>query len=873
VSGTEEMVDAEEVKIDVVVPIKVRDLSSEFDLLDTYVISELKKIGVWVASPDTTVDQDIANRIRRRLQLQVEHQQEEEMRAKKAKEKKSKKAPSKPRKARKKTIRQMGKAKPRKSSVMSVEDAATSILVGDTGSLKPRKGKAYYRGLTDRETSLPVDLTEVSIDDEPIIEKVEASVTAEILEKALASDEIKEALGGAEAPSPEQLGALKAEVEAIQAAQKAAREETKEQESKLDTLVKATLTGPPRELDIIESPEPIPVESDEAIDVLDTEDSGATSAVASVEATEEQTPVEITLPENVTVRELSERMGVKSKDILSQLISRGVMAANINLTLDKKVVEEVCLALNFIPNFVSFEESIVEEQLHEEKPEDLQPRAPIVTVMGHVDHGKTSLLDAIRKTRVAAGEAGGITQHIGAYHVESGGQKIVFIDTPGHAAFTRMRARGAEVTDIVVLVVAADDGVMPQTKEAIDHAREADVPIVVAINKVDKSDSDPQRAKQQLAEHQLIAEDWGGDAVMVEVSAIQGTNLDTLLEMILLSSEMRELNANPNRSASGVVLEARLDKGRGAVASLLVQNGTLRVGDPFIAGMSMGKIRAMFDDNGQSIGEAGPSSAIEILGLNGVPLAGDLFQVLENSGRAKQIVEQRRQQEKERERVQLSKVNLDDLYAQMEAGQIKELAVVVKADTQGSAEVLVDSISELGNEKVKIRAVHSGVGAISESDVLLAATSKGIVVGFNVRPEQNAKVMAEKEGVDLRLHTVIYELTQEIEKALVGLLEPTFTEVQDGTAEVRDIFKVPKFGVIAGCYVQEGSIRRNSDARLLRDHVVIYEGKIESLRRFKDDATEVKTGYECGISLSNFNDVKPGDVIEVFSQKEVSGQL
>ena len=868
-SGIEEAVEAEEVKLDAVAPIKVSDLSSEFDLLDTYVISELKKIGVWVVSSNTAVDQDIANRIRRRLQLQVERQQEEEMRAKKTKEKKSKGAPSKPRTARKKTIRQMGKAQARKRLVVSAEDTA-SILTGGTGSLKPRKGKAHYRGLSDQGVALTADLTEVSIDDAPIIQKVEASVTADILEKALAADELKEALGGAKAPSPEQLGAFKAEVAAMQAASKAARKETEERKSEAASKAESILTAPPRELGIIETPEPI---SSESIDVLGIGESDATSATASVEATEGKPPVGITLPENVTIRELSKRMGVKSKDILSQLISRGVMAANINLTLDKEVVEEVCLALNFIPNFVSFEESIVEEQLHDEKPEDLQPRAPIVTVMGHVDHGKTSLLDAIRKTRVAAGEAGGITQHIGAYHVESGGKRIVFIDTPGHAAFTRMRARGAEVTDIVVLVVAADDGVMPQTKEAIDHAREADVPIIVAINKIDKSGSDPQRAKQQLSEHQLIAEDWGGETVMVEVSAIQGTNLDTLLEMILLSAEMRELKANPNRSASGVVLEARLDKGRGAVASLIVQHGTLKVGDPFIAGMSMGKIRAMFDDKGKSIAKAGPSSAIEILGLNGVPLAGDSFQVLDDSGRAKQIIEQRRQQKKERERVQLSKVSLDDLYAQMEAGKIKELAVVVKADTQGSAEVLVDSISELGNEKVKIRAVHSGVGAISESDVLLAATSKGIVIGFNVRPEQNAKAMAEKEGVDLRLHTVIYELTQEIEKALVGLLDPTFTEVQDGSAEVRDLFKVPKFGVIAGCYVQEGFVRRNSDVRLLRDHVVIYEGKIDSLRRFKDDATEVKTGYECGISLSNFKDVKPGDVIEAFSQKEVAGKF
>jgi len=581
---------------------------------------------------------------------------------------------------------------------------------------------------------------------------------------------------------------------------------------------------------------------------------------------------EVMLPESVTVKELCEKLGVKSKDVLRELLSRGVMAS-INQTLDQKTLTEVCMAFNAIPRFVSFEEAVMEEEKFEEKATDVKGRAPVVTVMGHVDHGKTSLLESIRKTKVAAGEAGGITQHIGAYHVNINDRRIVFIDTPGHEAFTMMRARGAKATDIVVLVVAADDGVMPQTVEAINHARAAKVPIMVAINKVDKPEADPQRVKQELTKYELLAEEWGGDTVMVEVSAREKTNLDLLLEMILLSADMLELKANPLRPAMGVVLEARLDKGRGAVAAVLVQNGTLKVGDTFIAGAAYGKIRAMFDDRGNPVIEAGPSSAVEVLGLQNLPQAGDSFQVMDDTVRARQIGEYRQTKIREKELVKSSRVSLDDLYAQMQSGEVKELPIVLKADAQGSVEVVEDALHKLSTDKVKIRIIHRGVGAISESDVLLASASNAVVIGFNVRPEQNADAAAEHEEVEIRLYTVIYDIANEIRQAMLGLLEPTVKENYQGKAEVRQTFRVPKQGTVAGSYVLDGTVTRNSEVRLLRDNVVIYEGRVGSLRRFKEDVAQVKAGYECGIAIANFNDIKVGDVIEAFVKERVEPQL
>jgi translation initiation factor IF-2 len=506
-------------------------------------------------------------------------------------------------------------------------------------------------------------------------------------------------------------------------------------------------------------------------------------------------------------------------------------------------------------------------------PEDKVTRAPVVTVMGHVDHGKTTLLDAIRSARVAEREAGGITQHIGAYAVQVNDRNVVFLDTPGHEAFTMMRARGARVTDVVVLVVAADDGVMPQTREAIDHAKAAGVPILVAINKIDKPDSNPDRVKKELADLGLTPEQWGGSTVMVEVSAKKKQNLDLLLEMVLLVTELSELKANPKRNASGTVLEAKLDKGRGPVATILVQDGTLRVGDTLIAGTIVGKVRALIDDRGRQLKSAGPATPVEVLGLGGLPQPGDAFQALTDAAKARQIAHFRQNQAKERALgAKGTRLTLESLQAQIAEGGVKELPIIVKADVQGSAEVLSDTLTKLTDEKVKVRIIHSGVGAINESDVLLASASNAIIIGFNVRPDRNAADIADRESVDIRQHSVIYNVVDEMKKAMAGLLEPTFKEVRIGTATVRDTFKVPKFGTIAGCMVTDGRITRSGDAqaRLLRDNVVVYEGRIGSLRRFKDDVSEVKAGFECGIGFDRFNDIKVGDVIEAFVVERVA---
>jgi translation initiation factor IF-2 len=493
--------------------------------------------------------------------------------------------------------------------------------------------------------------------------------------------------------------------------------------------------------------------------------------------------------------------------------------------------------------------------------------------MGHVDHGKTSLLDAIRETQVAAGEAGGITQHIGAYHVDVGQRKVVFLDTPGHEAFTLMRARGARVTDIVVLVVAADDGVMPQTLEAMDHAKAAGVPIVVAVNKIDKAEAQPDRVKQQLSDRGLMPEEWGGDAVFVNVSAKKRQNLDQLLEMLLLVSDMKEFKANPRKPASGTVLEARLDKGRGPVATVLVQDGTLRVGDTVVAGAVAGKVRALMDDQGQRLELAGPATPAEILGLGALPEPGDQLLVVTDSVKAQSIVNFRQLKLREKAMAASSKVRLEDLSRAIAEGQLKELALVIKADVQGSIEAVVDQFQKLPQDKIKLRVIRSGVGAITESDVLLAQASNAVVVGFNVRPERKAADAAERDKIEIRLYTVIYDAVEEMKKAMEGLLEPTLKEVRLGAAEVRDTFKISKVGTIAGCYVQDGKVTRQAQVRLLRDNVVIYTGKVGSLKRFKDDASEVKAGVECGIGIAGYNDVKPGDVIEFFVTEKVKETL
>ncbi|MGE0362648.1 MAG: translation initiation factor IF-2 [Vicinamibacterales bacterium] len=584
----------------------------------------------------------------------------------------------------------------------------------------------------------------------------------------------------------------------------------------------------------------------------------------------------ITLAEGMTVKDLSDKLDVRVKDVLKVLLERRMMM-NINSAVDIDTAREVARTFGAEVETRSFEEELLEEASEGVDAKDQITRAPVVTVMGHVDHGKTTLLDSIRTTRVAEREAGGITQHIGAYLVGGVGEQkdksIVFLDTPGHEAFTLMRARGAKVTDVVILVVAADDGVMPQTREAIDHAKAAGVPIIVAVNKIDKPGANPEVVKRQLSDLGLMPEAWGGTTVFVEVSAKQKTNLELLLEMILLVTEIGELKANPKRSAVGTVLETKLDRGRGPVATVLVQDGTLNVGDDIIAGPVVGRVRALIDDRGRPAKAAGPSTPVEVLGLETLPSPGDSFQSVADPAKARQIAMFRQARAKEKALVAKgSRLTLETLQQQMAEGGVKDLPIIVKADVQGSAEVLASSLAKLSDEKVKVKVIHSAVGAINESDVLLATASNAIIIGFNVRPDRNAADVAEREKVDIRHHSVIYTVTEEIQKAMAGMLEPTFKEVRLGSAEVRDTFKVPKVGTIAGCMVKDGRITRQGDAqvRLLRDNVVVWEGKLASLRRFKDDVSEVKAGMECGIGLQNYNDVKVGDVIEVFQMERVA---
>jgi translation initiation factor IF-2 len=581
---------------------------------------------------------------------------------------------------------------------------------------------------------------------------------------------------------------------------------------------------------------------------------------------------EITISEGITVKELSEKLGVKANLVIKKLVEKKVFAT-INQALDAKLAEQVAREFGASINKITFEEETTQEIAQGEVDADRVIRPPVVTIMGHVDHGKTSLLDAIRLSNVAEREAGGITQHIGAYHVERNGRKIVFIDTPGHEAFTRMRARGAKVTDIVVLVVAADDGVMPQTLEAMDHAKAAGVPIIVAINKIDKNNAQPERIKQQLSDRGLLPEEWGGDTIMVPVSAVQKQNLDLLLENILLVADVAELKANPDRPGLGTVLEAKLDRGRGPVATVLIRNGTLRNGDYFICGSVFSKVRALYDDRGAPVKESGPSMPVEVLGLDSLPEVGDTFQVVTDTAKAKQIVLYRESKDREAAMAKSSRMTLDKLHAQLKEGEVKELNMILKTDVGGTAEVLTDTLQKQSTDKVRIRVLRAGVGAINESDVLLASASDAIVVGFNVRPERNASSLAEQEKVDIRLHTIIYDLVDEIKRAMTGMLEPVFREVYKGRAQVREVFRITKVGTVAGCMVVDGSITRDSQIRLLRDNVVVHTGRIDSLKRFKNDASEVKQGFECGVGIANFNDIKPDDIIEAFVTEKVAPQL
>jgi len=580
-------------------------------------------------------------------------------------------------------------------------------------------------------------------------------------------------------------------------------------------------------------------------------------------------PLKVSIPDEIAVGELASRMKKTGAEVVRQLIKMGVMAslsdvidydtaALVAMEMGCKVEREV---------HVTIEERLIDDR--EDRPEELEPRAPVVVVMGHVDHGKTSLLDRIRRTKVAEGEAGGITQHIGAYRVFINGSPITFLDTPGHEAFTAMRARGAKVTDIAVLVIAADDGIMPQTVESINHAKAANIPIIVAINKIDVPGANPERIKQQLTEHGLVCEEWGGDTIVCPVSARTGEGIDHLLEMIVLTAEMAELKANPNRPARGTVIEARLDKGRGPVMTVLVQNGTLRQNDIIIAGTAVGHVRTMMNDRGERVKEAGPSVPVEVTGMSEVPEAGDTFNAVSDERMARELAEQRKAERKMAE-AKTVKVSLEDLFSRIQQGEMKELNIIIKADVQGSAEALKSSLEKLSNEEVRVKVIHSGVGAISESDVMLAATANAIVVGFNVRPDSVAQANATRNKVDIRLYRVIYDALGEIEAAMKGLLAPKYREVVIGHAEVRQIFKSSQIGTICGCYVLDGKIQRGSKTRLLRDNVVVYEGEIASLRRFKDDVREVAAGYECGLTLDRFNDVKEGDVVEAYVMEQIT---
>jgi len=603
-------------------------------------------------------------------------------------------------------------------------------------------------------------------------------------------------------------------------------------------------------------------------------------------ASQEPVPITrtITVTEGVSVKELAEKLDVRGKDLIASLLMRGVFVT-VNQSLDGELVKDIARQFGADATVISFEEEManeaIEEILETENPDELEvPRSPVVTVMGHVDHGKTSLLDAIRETDVAAGEAGGITQHIGAYKVRfskegspAHGREIVFLDTPGHEAFTRMRARGAKVTDLVVIVVAADDGVMPQTLEAIDHAKAANVPIIVAVNKIDKPDANPDRVKQQLGDRGLVPEAWGGDTVFVDVSAKKRQNLDLLLEMICLVADLKALKATPDRKALGTVIEAKLDRGRGVVASVLVQNGTLKSGDSFIMGNTFGKVRAMFDDRGRAVEIAGPSTPVEVLGLEGMPDAGDTFLVVADRDKAKGIAQYRKMKERESQLAKSSRVSLEGLAEQIKQAGVKELPLILKGDVTGSVEVLADSLQKMSTEKVRIKVIHTGVGAITESDILLASASNAIVIGFGVRPGREASELAEQEGVEIRLHSIIYELQDEMKKAMLGLLEPTIKENYSGRAEVLNIFRIPKVGTIAGCRVTDGVIKRDAEIRILRDGEQLFKGKLSSLKRFKDDAKEVTNGMECGIGISNFNDLKVGDTIEAFVTERIAAVL
>lgn len=641
----------------------------------------------------------------------------------------------------------------------------------------------------------------------------------------------------------------------------------------VEDMVKNEKESKPEEIKEVESDE-----TDEKEEVIQEEVEEEPEVEEEIEETDEEEEALEPVTEGITIRELSEKLDYPANDIIKTMMQLGIMT-NVNYSLDEDEIQilkdELDLKVKITDELEVEEEEDSELQLEEiiDRPEDLKPRPPIVTVMGHVDHGKTTLLDVIRKTRVAEGEAGGITQHIGAYQAIYNNKKITFIDTPGHEAFTAMRARGAQLTDIVILVVAADDGVMPQTIEAINHAQAAGIPIIVAVNKIDKANAQPDRVKQELTEHGLVPEEWGGNTICVPVSALKGENIDELLEMVTLVSEVEELKANPDRVADGIIIESELDRGRGPIATVLVKNGTLKVGDYIIAGSITGRVRALLDEHGERVEKAEPATPVIVLGFNDVPEAGQYLRVMEDERKAKELAEKRKDKRKEERLKKDSKVSLEDLYRNIQEGDIKELNVIIKADVQGSIAALEGSLLNIDSEEVGVNIIHTGVGAINETDVNLASASNAIIIGFNVRPGTNARKAAEKEKVEIKTYRVIYKVIEDIKNAMSGLLEPEYKEIVVGRVEVRDTFKVPDVGIIAGAYVKEGEVNRNDYVRLLRNGVVIHEGNISSLKRFENDVREVQEGYECGIGVENYNDIKVGDVLEIYRYKEIERSL
>jgi len=901
--------------------ITVAELATECSVQNKVVLGELKRLGLYVFSPSATIDASFAETIRKKILSQreaaeakvveAEKKKEKEAEAARKAEKKAKEQGKPPEPEKKADARPAAKPAapvpeaPKAAAPKKGKKAAPPVEVKKEieepvkPSLAPRKGRKHY----DREAAGLVEVPPEALrppahppaaapGQELVLEPV-AAVPEPVAPSMEARPEepgpvqVVEAAPGPAAPAAAASGqqTVQAEehaappAEAVHApgmvSKKVVVRKTKSQ-ILMRTSTEKVVT---------------PEISDRILRGLREDKAGAVRPLAPARLQKRKRPerleaapakvVEfprppavpeefkpISITEGVTLKELAEKMDIKSKFIIQKLIAKGILAS-INQTLDLDVAKEVCAEFGFRADVISFEQEAERKQEIADLPEDYVARPPVVTIMGHVDHGKTSLLDGIRETNVTATEAGGITQHIGAYQVDIKGRGITFLDTPGHEAFTLMRARGAQVTDIVVLVVAADDGVMPQTVEAIHHAKAANVPIVVAINKIDKPGAQLDRVKQSLSEQGLLAEDWGGDVVMVPVSAKMRTNLDLLLEMILLVADMKDLKANPRRLAAGVVLEAKVDKGRGCVATVLVQNGKLHLGDAFVAGAVHGRVRALISDRGAHNTEAGPSVPVEIQGLQDLPRAGDTLQVFADAAKARQVAEYRQAKLREQSLRSSARLSLQALFQQMREGKVKELSLILKADVQGSVEVLTDMLNKLSTEKAKVRILHGGAGAITETDVLLASASNAIIIGFSVRPERKAQELAEGEGVEIRLYTVIYNVANDVKNAMIGMLEATTHEKYLGRAEVRDTFKVPKFGFVAGSYILDGVIRRNADVRLLRDNVVIHEGKIGSLRRFKDDVSEVKSGYECGIAFERYSDVKVGDVIEAYIIEKV----